>query len=104
MSATVDYAKVVDRLTDAIKELNQPCEVAVPISEEGRRADLRADTAGLLKLLLSALEQPAGAAASAAAEHGAAAEHTARTERKERKTSFFCPRDVRAGGSYAQGG
>jgi hypothetical protein len=66
MSATVDYAKVVDRLTDAIKELNQPCagETAVPISEEERRADLRADTADLL-------EQPAFAAS---AEHGASAD------------------------------
>jgi peptidylprolyl isomerase len=75
MSATVDYAKVVDRLTDAIKELNQPCagETAVPISEEERRADLRADTADLLKQLLSVLEQPAGAAGGAAA---AAAEHS----------------------------
>ncbi len=83
MSATVDYQVVIDRLTDAIKELNQPCagEVAVPISEEERRAQLRADTAGLLKLLLSALEQPAGAGAAgalapaaAAAEHGASAD------------------------------
>jgi hypothetical protein len=83
MSATVDYQVVIDRLTDAIKELNQPCagETAVPISEEERRADLRADTADLLKQLLSALEQGPDAA-SAAAEHGAAAEHTARTERK----------------------
>ncbi len=81
MSATVDYQVVIDRLTDAIKELNQPCagEVAVPISEEERRAQLRADTADLLKQLLSALEQGPDAA-SAAAEHGAAAEHTARTE------------------------
>jgi hypothetical protein len=77
MSATVDYVKVVDRLTDAIKELNQPCEVAVPISEEERRADLRSETAGLLRLLLSALEQPAGAGAlapAAAAEHSASAD------------------------------
>ena len=78
MSATVDYQVVIDRLTDAIKELNQPCagEAAVPISEEERRADLRADTADLLKLLLSALEQPAGAGAlapAAAAEHSASA-------------------------------
>jgi hypothetical protein len=80
MSAKVDYATVVDRLTDAIKELNQPCagEAAVPISEEERRADLRADTAGLLKLLLSALEQPAGAGtAGALAPTAAAAEHSA---------------------------
>ncbi len=77
MSATVDYQVVIDRLTDAIKELNQPCSgEAVPISEEERRADLRADTAGLLKLLLSALEQPAGGslAPAAAAEHSASAD------------------------------
>ncbi len=80
MSATVDYQVVIDRLTDAIKELNQPCagETAVPISEEERRAQLRADTADLLKQLLSALEQPAFAAAvGASAPAAAAAEHSA---------------------------
>jgi peptidylprolyl isomerase len=81
MSATVDYQVVIDRLTDAIKELNQPCagETAVlaPERPEERRADLRADTAGLLRLLLSALEQPAGAAGGALAPAAAAAEHGA---------------------------
>ncbi len=51
----------------------------MPTSEEERRAQLRADTAGLLKLLLSALEQPAGAGtAGALAPAAAAAEHSAR--------------------------
>ena len=71
MSTTVKYVTVVDRLTDAIKELNQPCSgdaVPAPERPEERRAELRADTAGLLKQLLSALEQPA---AAAAAEHSA---------------------------------
>jgi CspA family cold shock protein len=82
MSVTVDYVEVVDRLTDAIKELNQPCEVAVPISEEERRADLRADTADLLTQLLSALEQPAFAAAvGASAPAAAAAEHDASADK-----------------------
>ena len=73
MSGTVDYVKVVDRLTDVIKELNvgfAPCAEAAPAapSEEDRRAD----AVGLLKALLSELEQagPAGAAA----EHSASAE------------------------------
>ncbi len=89
MSATVDYQVVIDRLTDAIKELNQPCEVAVPISEEERRADLRADTAGLLRLLLSALEQPAGAGtAGALAPTAAAAEHSASADTNKNKNWF----------------
>jgi peptidylprolyl isomerase len=113
MSATVDYATVVDRLTDAIKELNQPCagETAVPISEEERRAELRADTAGLLKLLLSALEQPAGAGAggalapaAAAAEHGAgetgnSPNHTNPTHTNPTNPKVFF--DIEIGGQYA---
>ena len=84
MSATVDYQVVIDRLTDAIKELNQPCAIdAVPISEGERRADLRADTAGLLKLLLSALEQRAGAGAGGALAPAAAAEHSASADRSK---------------------
>ncbi len=91
MSATVDYQVVIDRLTDAIKELNQPCagEAAVPISEEERRADLRADTAGLLKLLLSALEQPAGAGSvGASAPAAAAAEHSASADTNKNRNWF----------------
>jgi hypothetical protein len=91
MSATVDYQVVIERLTDAIKELNQPCAgEAVPISEEERRADLRANTAGLLRHLLSALEQPAGAGvvgalapAAAAAEHSASADRSKNFKRHE---------------------
>jgi hypothetical protein len=79
MSAPVDYVRVVDRLTDAIKELNQPRpgEATARASAErpeARRKDLRADTAGLLKLLLSALEQPGALAPAAAAEHSASAD------------------------------
>ena len=73
MSGTVNYPKVVDHLTDVIKELNVPCGEAAPAapSEETRRAD----AVGLLKTLLSGLEQgPEGAAAAAAAEHGASAQ------------------------------
>ncbi len=70
MSGTVNYPKVVNDLTDVIKELNvgfAPCGAAAP-SEETRRAD----AVGLLKALLSALEQ--GPAGAAAAEHGASAD------------------------------
>jgi hypothetical protein len=71
MSGTVDYPKVIDHLTDVIKELNVPCGAAAPAapSEETRRAD----AVDLLRELLSTLEQgPSGAAA--AAEHGAGAQ------------------------------
>ncbi len=74
MSGTVNYPKVIDQLTDVIKELNvgfAPCGAAAP-SEETRRAD----AVGLLKALLSTLEQgpAAAAAAAAAAEHDATAD------------------------------
>ncbi len=67
---SVNYRKVVNDLTDVIKELNvgfAPCGEAAPAapSEEQRRAD----AVGLLKALLSTLEQ--GGAGAAAAEHGA---------------------------------
>jgi hypothetical protein len=70
MSGTVNYPKVIDQLTDVIKELNVPCGEAAPAapSEETRRAD----AVGLLKALLSTLEQ--GPAGAAAAEHGASAD------------------------------
>jgi hypothetical protein len=75
MSGTVNYPKVIDQLTDVIKELNvgfAPCGAAAPAapSEETRRAD----AVGLLKELMSALEQGGADAAAAAAEHGASAE------------------------------
>ncbi len=73
MSGTVNYPKVIDQLTDVIKELNvgfAPCGAAAAAapSEETRRAD----AVGLLKALLSTLEQ--GPAAGAAAEHGGSAQ------------------------------
>ena len=69
MSGTVNYPTVVNDLTDVIKELNVPCGEAAPAapSEETRRAD----AVGLLKALLSELEQ--GPAGAAAAENGASA-------------------------------
>ncbi len=85
MSATVDYQVVIDRLTDAIKELNRrPCagETAVlpPERPEERRADLRADTAALLKQLHGTLDQAAAHAADAHAEHeGASAQSKVRS-------------------------
>ncbi len=76
MSGTVDYPKVIDHLTDVIKELNvgfAPCGAAAP-SKETRRAD----AVRLLKALLSTLEQgnpsAGAAAAAAAAEHDATAD------------------------------
>ena len=79
MSRTVDYRSVIGRLTDAIKELNQPhakdpTESAKRVAEERRR-----DAAKLLRALLRALEQKpvasgaAPAAGAAGAEHGAGA-------------------------------
>jgi hypothetical protein len=76
MSGTVNYPKVIDQLTDVIKELNvgfAPCGAAAPAapSEEQRRAD----AVGLLKALLHVLEQGGAAGAgAAAAEHGASAQ------------------------------
>jgi hypothetical protein len=67
MSGTVNYPKVIEQLTDVIKELNVPCGEAAPAapSEETRRAD----AVDLLKALLGTLES--GASDAAAAEHSA---------------------------------
>ncbi len=74
---SVNYRKVVNDLTDVIKELNvgfAPCGAAAPAapSEETRRAD----AVGVVKALVGELEQgtpPEGAdAAGAVAEHGSA--------------------------------
>ncbi len=78
MSGTVNYGKVIDRLTDVIKELNvgfAPCGEAAPAapSEETRRAD----AVGLLKALLHLLEEGGAGAAAAAAVHGSAAQKVA---------------------------
>ncbi len=96
---SVNYRKVVNDLTDVIKELNVPCGAAEPaersLSEEARRAD----AVDLLKTLLSTLEQGgagvvgdagAGAAAGgAAAEHSAsAAENTARAKAPRQATQM----------------
>jgi hypothetical protein len=70
MSGTVNYRKVIEQLTDVIKEMNvgfAPCGAAAP-SEEQRRAD----AVGLLKALLGTLES--GASDAAAAEHSASAD------------------------------
>jgi hypothetical protein len=72
MSGTVNYPKVIEQLTDVIKELNvgfAPCGEAAPAapSEEQRRAD----AVGLLKALLHVLEQGPTGAAAGSAEHGA---------------------------------
>jgi hypothetical protein len=84
MSGTVDYPKVIDHLTDVIKELNvgfAPCGEAAPAapSEETRRAD----AVGLLKALLSTLENAGEAGAAAAAEHGASADRSKKTNKKK---------------------
>ena len=82
MSGTVNYPKVIDHLTDVIKELNvgfAPCGEAAPAapSEETRRAD----AVGLLKALLSELENAGEAGAVAAAEHGASADQHRKMDR-----------------------
>jgi hypothetical protein len=70
MSGTVNYPKVIDHLTDVIKELNVPC--AEPPAAEPTAAERQADAAALLRGLLNKLE-PHGADARAA-EHSAAAD------------------------------
>ena len=81
MSGTVNYPKVIDQLTDVIKELNvgfAPCGEAAPAapSEETRQRD----AVDLLKALLSGLEQ--GSASGAAAAAAAAAEHDASADKR----------------------
>jgi hypothetical protein len=66
----VDYPKVVDLLTDTIKELNQPC-VAPAVPAERTAEERKKDAADVLRALLHELE---GSGAAAAAEHGASAD------------------------------
>jgi hypothetical protein len=75
MSGTVNYPKVIDHLTDVIKELNVPCAEA-PAPAEPSAAERHADAVDLLRSLLNKLEShDADAhAAAAAAEHGATAD------------------------------
>ncbi len=64
-----EYAKVVDLLVDAIKELNVPC------AEPPAPAERHADAVDLLRSLLNKLESHgADAHAAAAAEHSATSE------------------------------
>ncbi len=83
MSGTVNYPKVIDQLTDVIKELNvgfAPCGEAAPAAPSAETR--RADAVGLLKALLSTLEQgPATAAGAAAAEHDASADRNSDVSR-----------------------
>jgi hypothetical protein len=76
MSRTVDYRSVINRLTDAIKELNQPhAKDTKDPKESAKRAmdERRRDAAKLLRALLRALEQKPVASGAAAAAAGAAA-------------------------------
>ena len=70
----VNYHIVIDRLTDAIKELNQPCVAeAIPaVPAERTDAERKQDAADVLRALLHQLE---GGAAGAAAEHGASQQY-----------------------------
>ena len=52
----VNYPKVIDRLTDAIKELNQPC-VAPAAPAERTAEERKQDAAEVLRVLLHQLEQ-----------------------------------------------
>ena len=77
MSGTVDYVKVVDHLTDVIKELNQPCveaPAAPAVPAERTAEERKQDAAIVLRELLHALEQAGDAGAAAAAENGASSE------------------------------
>jgi hypothetical protein len=66
----VEYAKVVDLLVDAIKELNVPCaEPPAPATA----AERHADAVDLLRSLLNKLESHDGNAH--AAEHSATADN-----------------------------
>ena len=82
MSGTVNYPKVIDHLTDVIKELNVPCGAAVePPAAEPSAAERQADAAALLRVLLNKLEpHGADARAAAAAEHSATADERYRTD------------------------
>jgi hypothetical protein len=79
MSGTVNYPKVIDHLTDVIKELNVPCAEAAPAapSQEERQRD----AADLVKALLSELEHGSASGGSAAAAGAAAAEHNATADK-----------------------
>ena len=70
MSGTVDYVKVVDHLTDVIKELNQPCVAAPAATAERTAEERKQDAADVLRELLHELE--GGGAGAATAEHGGA--------------------------------
>ena len=76
MSGTVNYPKVIDHLTDVIKELNVPC--AEPPAAEPSAAERQADAAALLRGLLNKLESHDGDAA--AAEHSATADERYRPD------------------------
>ncbi len=68
---SVNYRKVVNDLTDVIKELNvgfAPCGEAAPAAPSAETR--RADAVGLLKALLSELEQGGAAAEHAATSDG----------------------------------
>ncbi len=68
MSGTVNYPKVIDHLTDVIKELNVPCaEPPAPATA----AERHADAVDLLRGLLNKLESHDADAHAADAEHGA---------------------------------
>ena len=71
MSGTVNYPKVIDHLTDVIKELNVPC--AEPPAEP-TAAERHADAVDLLRSLLNKLESHDADAHAAAAEHSATSE------------------------------
>ena len=83
---TVDYVKVIDHLTDVIKELNYGA-AAAPVPAERSPEDRHSDAVDLLKALLSTLEQGTSAAGAADAEHGAVAQQ--RRLRKQQQQAQY---------------
>jgi hypothetical protein len=90
----VDYPKVVDLLTDTIKELNQPCVAPGPAVPAERTAEERKrDAADVLRALLHEPEGGSAAeAAGAAAESlGLPARYTSGPNQQPRKLDFPYP-------------
>ena len=90
-SGTVDDVKVVDLLTDTIKELNRPCVEAPAAPAERTEAERKRDAAEVLRALLHELE--GGDAAGAAAGRNASS---------QRYAGGFYPDYLRLGEAFSE--